>query len=78
MKKKPKDALKRSPEELTLARLRFYGALMANLLESMVSDARIPSEIREQAKKRHEKWDSISPYHPLNLISIIELEKELQ
>jgi len=69
---------KPSPEELNLARLKFYGGLMANLLESMVSDKRIPQEIRDQARKRHEKWDEVSPYHPLNPITIIETEKALQ
>lgn len=66
-----------SPKKLELARLKFYGGLMANLLESIVSDARVPQEIREQAKKRHEKWDVVSPYHPLNPITIIEMEKAL-
>lgn len=67
-----------TPELLTVARLKFYGALMANLLHSITNDNRIPAEIREQAKKRHEKWDAIEPYRPLNPISIIEIEKELQ
>lgn len=66
-----------SPKQLELARLKFYGALMANLLDLIVKDSRVPAEIREQAKLRHEKWDAISPYHPLNPITIIEMEKKL-
>lgn len=77
-KTKKKHSPKPSPGELTLARLKFYGALMANLLHSIQQDNRIPAEIREQARKRQEKWDAISPYRPLNPITIIELEKQLQ
>jgi len=67
-----------SPEELHLSRLKFYGGLMSNLLESIANDKRVPQETREQAKRRHEKWDEVSPYHPMNPITIIEMEKKLQ
>lgn len=66
-----------SPKQLELARLKFYGGLMANLLDLIVNDRRVPEDIRQQAKLRHEKWDKVSPYHPLNPITIIELEKQL-
>lgn len=65
-------------DSLHLARLHFYGGLMSNLLESITKDSRVPAELREQARKRHEKWDEVSPYHPLNPISIIEMEKKLR
>jgi hypothetical protein len=65
-------------DSLHLARLHFYGALMSNLLESISNDRRFPAEVREQARMRHEKWDSVSPYRPLNPITIIEMEKQLQ
>jgi hypothetical protein len=69
---------KLSPAQLTLARLRFYGALMSNLLDQIKTDPRVPAELREQARKRHEKWDEVSPYHPINPITIIELENQLK
>lgn len=76
--KAKKQPSKPYPEELNLARLKFYGALMANLLHSIKWDKRVPEDLREQAKKRQEQWDKISPYRPLNPITIIELEKALQ
>jgi hypothetical protein len=66
-----------SPKQIEQARLRFYGTLMANLLHSIKNDGRVPEELREQARKRHEKWDEFFPYRPLNPITIAELEKKL-
>lgn len=66
-----------SPKQIEQARLRFYGALMANLLHSIGQDLRVPADVREQARKRHEKWDEFFPYRPLNPITICELEKKL-
>ncbi len=77
--KKPKSKKEAElADSMTLARMKFYGGLMSNLLESLVGDARIPAEIREQARIRHEAWDKVSPYHPLNPITVIETEKALQ
>ena len=58
--------------------LHLYGGLMANLLNSIAERKDIPDDIRFRAGILQDKWVAVSPYKPINPITIIEMEKALQ
>lgn len=75
--KKPKPK-KLSPAQKKAALMSLYGGLMANFLYTIKTDKRVPDDVRARAEDLQVKWETVSPYKPLNPITIIELEKALK
>jgi len=69
---------KLSAKQKTVAKMKLYGNLMADLLYLIKTSGRVPDDIRARAEHLQVKWDAVSPHSFLNPVTIIELEKALQ